>query len=113
VSSSPVATTAKPSPATTPTGRFRARFVHVEGAAIQFGSIQLSDGRLRVLRVGHFYEGKAAGLTGVPVRDDIDSFNVAELGKSREQVLLRGLEAEITDKNVAHGVLVRMFKLSR
>jgi hypothetical protein len=110
--SSPVATAAKPSPAT-PAGRFRARFVHVEGAAIQFGSVQLSDGRLRFLRVGHFYEGEAAGLAGVPVRDDIHSFNVAELGKSREQVLLRGLEAEIADKNVAHGVLVRMFKLSR
>jgi hypothetical protein len=110
--SSPVATAAKPSPAT-PTGRFRARFVHVEGAAIQLGSIQLSDGRLRLLRVGHFYKGKAAGLTGVSVRDDIDPFNVAELGKSGEQVLLRGLEAEISYKNVAHGVLVRTFKLSR
>jgi hypothetical protein len=32
-------------------------------------------------------------------------FDVAELGKSREQLLLRGLEAEITDKNLAHGVL--------
>jgi hypothetical protein len=111
--SSPVATAAKPSPATATTGRFRACFVHVESAAIQFGSVQLSNGRLRILRVGHLYEGKAAGLTRVPVRDDIDSFNVAELGKSGEQVLLRGLEAEISYKNVAHGVLVRMFKLSR
>jgi hypothetical protein len=110
--SSPVTTAAEPSPAT-PTARFRARFVYIEGAAIQLGSIQLSDGLLRVLRVGHFDECKTSGLAGVPVRNDIDSFNVAELGKSREQVLLRGLEAEIADKNVAHGVLVCTFKLSR
>jgi hypothetical protein len=32
-------------------------------------------------------------------------FDVAELGKRREQLLLRGLEAEVADKNLAHGVL--------
>jgi hypothetical protein len=37
-------------------------------------------------------------------------FDVAELGKRREQLLLRGLEAEIADKNLAHGVLIRTFK---
>jgi hypothetical protein len=36
---------------------------------------------LRVLRIGHFDEGEAAGLTRVPVRDDIDLFDIAELGK--------------------------------
>jgi hypothetical protein len=40
-------------------------------------------------------------------------FDVAELGKRREQLLLRGLEAEIADKNLAHGVLILTFKLSR
>jgi len=80
---------------------------------MQFGSIQLRNSLLRVLRIGHFDESEAAGLTGVPVRDDIDLFDIAELGKSREQFLLRGLEAEIADKNLAHGVLVVTFKLSR
>jgi hypothetical protein len=40
-------------------------------------------------------------------------FDIAELGKSREQFFLRGLEAEIADKNLAHDVLVITFKLSR
>ena len=97
----------------TRTAKFRASFVHVEGAAIQFGSIQLRNGLLRVLRIGHFDESEAAGLTGVPVRDDIDLFDIAELGKSREQFFLRGLEAEIADKNLAHDVLVITSKLSR
>ena len=97
----------------TRTAKFRASFVHVEGAAIQFGSIQLRNSLLRVLRIGHFDEGEAAWLTRIPVREDIDLFDIAELGKSREQFLLRGLEAEIADKNLAHGVLVVTFKLSR
>ena len=80
---------------------------------MRVGSIQLRNGRLRVLRIGHFDESEAAGLTRVPVRDDIDSFDIAELGKSSEQVLLRGLKAEIADENVAHGVLVLTVKLSR
>ena len=80
---------------------------------MQFGSIQLRNSLLRVLRIGHFDEGEAAGLTRIPVRDDFDLFDIAELGKSREQFLLRGLEAEIADKNLAHGVLVVTFKLSR
>ena len=65
---------------------------------MQFGSIQLRNGRLRVLRIGHFDESKAAGLTSVPVRDNIDLFDITELGKRSEEVLLRGLEAEIADK---------------
>ena len=80
---------------------------------MQFGSIQLRNSLLRVLHIGHFDESEAAGLTAVPVRDDIDSFDVAELGKRREQLLLSGLEAEIADENIGHGVLVLIFKLSR
>ena len=80
---------------------------------MQFGSIQLRNSLLRVLRIGHCDESEAARLTGVPVRDDIDLFDVAESGKTGEQVLLRGLEAEIADKNLDHGVLVVTFKWSR
>ena len=80
---------------------------------MQFGSIQLRNSLLRVLRIGHFYESEAAGLTRVPVRDDSDLFDVAELGKRREQLVLRGLEAEIADKDLAHGVLMITFELSR
>jgi hypothetical protein len=43
-------------------------------------------------------EGEAAWLPRIPVRDDINLFDIAELGKSREQFLLRGLEAEIATK---------------
>ena len=80
---------------------------------MQFGSIQLRNGRLRLLRIAHFYEGESAWLTRVSVRDNIDLFDIAELGKSREQFFLRGLETEIADKNLAHDVLVITFKLSR
>ena len=80
---------------------------------MQFGSIQSRNGRLRLLRIAHFDERKAAWLTRIPVRDDIYLVDIAELGKSREQFFLRGLETEIADKNLAHGVLVITFKLSR
>ena len=80
---------------------------------MQFGSVQLRNRLLRVLRIGHFDEREATRLTGVPIRNDIDLFDIAELGKGCEQVLLRGLEAEVADKNLAHGVLIFTFKLSR
>jgi hypothetical protein len=62
--------------------------------------------------VGHFHKREAAGLAGVAVRDDINSFDVAELRKSGQQVLLRGLEAEITDKNIVHMSLACVHSLS-
>ena len=80
---------------------------------MQFGAIQLRYSRLRLLRIAHFHEGEAAWLTRISVRNDIDLFDIAELGKSREQFFLRGLKAEIADKNLAHSVLVVTFKLSR
>jgi hypothetical protein len=80
---------------------------------MQFGSIQLRNSRLRVLRIGHFDEGEAAWLTRIPVRDDIDLFDVAELGKSREQLLLRGWKLRLPTKILLMVSLVVTFKLSR
>jgi hypothetical protein len=96
---------AKPSPAASTAG-FRASFVHVQRAAIQFGSVQLRDGCLGLLRAGHLDERKSAWLARVPVRDDADFLYIAELCKRSEQVFLRGLVTEISYKNVSHGVLV-------
>jgi hypothetical protein len=42
------------------------------------------------------------GCPSFTVRHDIDAFHVPELGDSAMQVVLDGLIAEISDKNVSH-----------
>ncbi len=74
---------------------------------MEFGSIQSIDGRIGLAAIGHFDEREAAGLPGVTVRNKIYTFHSAVVSKSCVNVVLCGLKAEITDKDVGHELIPR------
>jgi hypothetical protein len=95
-------TAAESTATTTATRRLGTSFVHVERAAVHFRSVQLGNRILRIAFFGHFHEGKPARLPCVPVRHNIYTLDVAVLCKRRVQFVLRGLIAQISDKDVCH-----------
>jgi hypothetical protein len=96
------ATAATTATTTTATGRLRARFVNVQRATIHFGSVKLGNCRFGVPLFRHFHEGKAPWLTAVAIGYDVNSLNAAVLCKRVLQIFLRGLVAQISDKDVRH-----------
>ena len=77
----PAATALEAATASSATFRTRARFVDVDRAAAQLGSIQSRDRGLRLIRIRHFNEGEPAGLTCFPVIDDGNAFDSSILGE--------------------------------
>ena len=55
-----------------------------------------------ILLLGHLHECKAPCLTGVPIGHNVDAFHRAVSRKSRVQVFLRRLVAEIPYEDVCH-----------
>jgi hypothetical protein len=80
----------------------RPGFVHIEGTAIEFRAVEMSNSCLRSLRIGHFYECETTGLAGVTIRNDIYALHTAVLGECGMQVILRSLITEVSDKYVGH-----------
>jgi hypothetical protein len=89
-------------PATPAASRFRPRFVDVQCPAVEFRAVQMSNSRLRSLRIRHFHKCETAGLPGVTIRNDIYALDAAVCGEGRMQVILRSLITEISDKYVGH-----------
>jgi len=85
------------------TGRLRPSFVDVHRTAVEFRTVQLGNCSLGGASIRHFDEGEAAGLTGIPVRDDIHTLDIAVLCKRCVKLILRGLVAEISNEDVGHG----------
>jgi hypothetical protein len=83
-------------------GRLGPSFVHVYGAAVQFGSVQVRYRVLGSFRVAHFDECESAWLTRFAVGHEIDSFYVAVRSERILEVSLGCLITEISDKNVGH-----------
>lgn len=84
------------------TGRLGARLADLHGSTVEFGSIQLRDGRFCVPLFRHFDEGETTRLTGTAIRHDVDPLDTAILREGGLQVLLGRLVAEISDKDVGH-----------
>jgi hypothetical protein len=66
-------TTASAAAMSGPAGWLRTSFVYVDGPAVQFCSIQLRNGGFGIPAFRHFHKRKAAWLTRVPVRHNIDA----------------------------------------
>jgi hypothetical protein len=90
--------------ATTTAGRFRTSFIYIQRTAVHFRPIELCDSRFGIAPFRHLHERKTAGLTAVPVRYDINALHPSVLGKRLLKVFLRGLVAQITDKNICHSL---------
>jgi hypothetical protein len=79
---------------------------------VKFRSVQLSNRGLCRVRIGHFDEREAAGLTRIAIGDDAYPLHAAISGKSRLQVVLGSLITEIPDKYVGHSMYPLLRKLS-
>jgi hypothetical protein len=73
----------------------RTRFVHRQGAAIDFLAMEFRDGRLRFIGSAHFHETKAAGTTRHAIIDHLHPRDIARLGKEIGQVVFRHAEGQI------------------
>jgi len=78
--------------------------IDVEGSTFYIFAIQVGDCFGGVCISCHIYEPKASRLARIAVRHDIHTLHVAVLGKRGMQFILRGLEAEISDKDIHLGV---------
>jgi hypothetical protein len=83
-----IAVTAAATRATLRTGT---RFVYVQSPAVQFLPVQCFDCFGRFGCVGHFDEGKAAGLSGIAVAHYAGLLNCAVRGKGSFQLRLCSL----------------------
>jgi hypothetical protein len=78
-------------------------FVDVQCAAAELFPVQSRDGFLGFAGVGHFYEGKSAGASGVTVGDQTDLIDFAVRFKQGPQFRFRGAVREIANKKLLHG----------
>jgi hypothetical protein len=102
--------TAKPAAATataaTPTAVALAflSLVDADRAAHQLVAVELLDRSLRLGIRGHLDEPESARLTRHPIRDDRHGIAVPDLRKDLLQILLPGLEGQITDVQLSSHV---------
>jgi hypothetical protein len=82
---------------------FGARFVDIQGAAAKLFPIQSRDGLLGFGRVGHFYESKSAGTSGVPIGHHADLVDFAVGFKQGAELGFGGAVREVANKKLLHG----------
>jgi hypothetical protein len=97
------ATTAPPTVFFSAVLYFGTSFVNVNGPARKLRAIQLGNRLVSLIRIGHLYECKASRSSGVTIRHECYSIYLAVLRKELTQVILSGMEIEITNKYVFHG----------
>jgi hypothetical protein len=88
--------------------RFGSRFIHIQGASVHFLPIQLGDRFGGSFIAGHFHEREAAGAACVSVRHHLDPRDLSEWFEQRCQVAIRGLETQVSDKQISHFLLLNL-----
>jgi hypothetical protein len=83
---------------------FGTGFVDVQCASAQFFAVQGCDGFLGFGGIGHFYEGEAAGASGVTVGDQADLIDFAVGLKQGSQFGFRGAVREVANKKLFHEI---------
>jgi len=71
------------------------RFVNRQRTAIDFLTMELGDGCLRLFRRAHFHEAEATGATGHAIIDHLHPGDIARLGKEIGQVIFRHAKGQI------------------
>jgi len=79
------------------------RFVDIQCAAAEFFAVQSGNGFLGFAGIGHFYEGKSAGASGVTISDQTDLIDLAMRLKQGAQFRFGGAVREIANKKLLHG----------
>jgi hypothetical protein len=78
-------------------------FVDIQCPPAEFFPVQSRDGFLGFGGVGHFYECKSSGTSGVTVGDQADLIDFAMGLKQGPQFRFRGAVREIANKKLLHG----------
>ena len=76
--------------------------VHFQIATIQRNTVKSLDRLLPIDGVGHFYETKAARLSGFTIHDDLDRLHLAELREVIPQIVFACVKTQIPDIDVRH-----------
>ena len=79
-----------------------ARFVHVQGTAVQFLAVQSLDGFHRLGLIGHLYKSESARLASVAIAHHTGLFHRSVCGKRRLELGFRGLICKVSNKNIRH-----------
>src|ERR1035438_8205183 len=82
---------------------FRARLVHVEGAAAHLRAVQCSDGFFSIFVAGHFHKAEPARTSGIAIRHDADSVHLSERFKHLAQFVFRCVKAHVPHKAIHIG----------
>jgi hypothetical protein len=92
-----------PAAATTcATRALRASFIDVKRSAANIFPINRVNRPLAFDIVRHFNEGKAAGLTGITISDNIYTIHTAVRLEQRTDILFGCAETQVTNKNILH-----------
>src|SRR5262249_49123069 len=75
-------------------------FIHVQGAAVHLGAVELRNRGFRLALVGHLDKRETPGLSCVAIRHDVHAIHVPVLGERRMQLILGGLEAQISNEDI-------------
>jgi hypothetical protein len=82
--------------------RFRTGFIDAHGTPVELVPIQGSNCAFSFHRLCHFDESHTAWLTRVTVLDKRDGFHRSVCRKKFSQLLLRGRDIKVSDKNIGH-----------
>jgi len=86
--------------ATAGTIRLGARFVHVQSTAIEVHAVDGGDGFIALSVVCHLHEAEASCLTGVAIRNDVDTIDRAVGFEQRTDRFFRSPKTEVSNVNV-------------
>ena len=82
--------------------RLRTCFVYVQRPAIEIRTVETIDCR-RAFRIDtHLDKGKAPGLPGLTIHDNIDPIDGPVRLERRPDGVFRGPKIEVSDKNILH-----------
>ena len=81
---------------------FGARFVDIQGAAVDIAAVQLGDGAVGIRIGAHLDESETLGPPGIAIGYDADALHGAVRLKHAANGLLGSVEAEISYKNIFH-----------
>src|SRR5947207_1759962 len=82
----------------------RPRFIDGEGAPIELGAAEGLDSPFRFRVVGHFDKAESLRLAGIAVGDDAHPLNGAVSFEHGPHRIFRGGEAQVSYKDILHGV---------
>jgi hypothetical protein len=82
----------------------RARFIHVQGAAVDILAVQLGNRAIGSRVVIHFHEAKATGLTGRTIGHETDAIDLPVGGEHALDLLFGRVERQVSHVQSLHFV---------